>query len=113
MPSRSSAAARKSAVWRQIMADVYGCRVESLNYLEEATSMGAAVIGGVAVGLFKDFNVIDRFIKVDHVSQPNPVNQAIVTPGFPRCWKNRTRAGGRLRRPCEIGMNIVGWDKLA
>ena len=66
----------KSAVWRQIMADVYGCRVESLNYLEEATSMGAAVIGGVAVGLFKDFDVIDRFIKVDHVSQPNPVNQA-------------------------------------
>ncbi len=65
----------KSAVWRQIMADVYGCRVESLNYLEEATSMGAAVIGGVAVGLFKDFDVIDRFIKVDHVSQPNPVNR--------------------------------------
>ncbi len=48
---------------------------QSLNYLEEATSMGAAVIGGVAVGLFKDFDVIDRFIKVDHVSQPNPVNR--------------------------------------
>ena len=65
----------KSAVWRQIMADVYGCRVESLNFLEEATSMGAAVIGGVAVGLFQDFDVIERFIKVDHVSRPNPENQ--------------------------------------
>lgn len=65
----------KSAVWRQMMADIYGCRVESLNFLEEATSMGAAVIGGVAVGLFKDFEVINRFINVDHVSQPNPENQ--------------------------------------
>jgi len=65
----------KSAVWRQMMADIYDCPVESLNFLEEATSMGAAVIGGVAVGLFKDFEVIHRFIKVDHVSTPNPANQ--------------------------------------
>ncbi len=65
----------RSAVWRQMMADIYGCRVESLNYLEEATSMGAAVIGGVAVGLFPDFEVINRFIRVDHVSKPNPENQ--------------------------------------
>ena len=35
----------------------------------------AAVIGGVAVGLFPDFEVIHRFIKVDHVSTPNPANQ--------------------------------------
>ena len=65
----------KSAVWRQMMADIYDCPIESLNFLEEATSMGAAVIGGVAVGLFKDFEVIHRFIKVDHVSTPNPANQ--------------------------------------
>ncbi len=60
----------RSAVWRQMMADVYGCRIESLNYLEEATSMGAAVIGGVAAGMFKDFDVIHRFIRVDHTATP-------------------------------------------
>jgi len=65
----------KSAVWRQMMADIYDCPVESLNFLEEATSMGAAVIGGVAVGMFDDFEVIHRFIKVDHISTPNPANQ--------------------------------------
>lgn len=65
----------KSAVWRQMMADIYDCPIESLNFLEEATSMGAAVIGGVAVGLFNDFEVIHRFIKVDHVSTPNPASQ--------------------------------------
>lgn len=62
----------QSAVWRQMMADVYDCRVESLNYLEEATSMGAAVIGGVAAGLFKDFEVIHRFISVAHAATPSP-----------------------------------------
>jgi xylulokinase len=65
----------KSATWRQMMADVYGCRIESLNFLEEATSMGAAVIGGVAAGLFKDFDVIHQFIKVDHVATPAPENR--------------------------------------
>jgi xylulokinase len=60
----------KSAVWRQIMADAYDCRIESLNFLEEATSMGAAVIGGVAAGVFKDFDVIHRFISVEHSAAP-------------------------------------------
>ncbi|MGD0090003.1 MAG: xylulokinase [Planctomycetota bacterium] len=62
----------KSAVWRQMMADIYDCRVQSLNFLEEATSMGAAVIGGVGVGEFKSFDVIDRFISVEHVAKPDP-----------------------------------------
>jgi xylulokinase len=66
----------KSALWRQMMADVYGCPVKSLNFLEEATSMGAAVIGGVAAGLFKDFEVIDRFIRVEHTATPDPGNRS-------------------------------------
>ncbi|MCY3020307.1 MAG: xylulokinase [Planctomycetota bacterium] len=65
----------KSAVWRQMMADIYDCRVQSLNFLEEATSMGAAVIGGVAVGQFKSFDVIDRFIRVEHTAMPIPENR--------------------------------------
>ena len=62
----------KSALWRQMMADVYGCRVQSLNFLEEATSMGAAVIGGIAAGLFDGFDVIHRFIAVDQTVEPDP-----------------------------------------
>ncbi len=79
----------KSAVWRQMMADIYDCRIEKLNYLEEATSMGAAVIGGVAVGLFPDFDVIDRFVRVDDVVHPQPANQPIyrkMLPIFERCY---------------------------
>jgi xylulokinase len=61
----------RSSLWRHLMADVYGCRVQSLNYLEEATSMGAAVIGGVAAGVYKDFDVIHRFIRVEHTAEPD------------------------------------------
>jgi len=69
----------RSEVWRQIMADVYGCPVQSLNFLEEATSMGAAVIGGVAAGLFPDFDVIHRFVRVDQTARPNEENQRLYT----------------------------------
>ncbi|MDP6634233.1 MAG: xylulokinase [Phycisphaerae bacterium] len=61
----------KGAVWRQMMADVYNCRIRKLNVLEEATSMGAAVTAGVASGVFESFDVIDRFVSVDSTHEPD------------------------------------------
>jgi xylulokinase len=81
----------RSAVWRQMMADIYGCPVQSLNYLEEATSMGAAVIGGVAAGLFDGFEVIDRFVHVDHTAVPNREQQQIycrLMPVFEKAYRS-------------------------
>lgn len=40
----------KGALWCQMMADVYNARIKVPVLLEEATSMGAAVTGGVGVG---------------------------------------------------------------
>ena len=65
----------QSAFWRQMMADIYDCKIETLNFQEEATSMGAAVIGGVGAGLLPGFEVINRFIKVVDSAEPNPENQ--------------------------------------
>ena len=62
----------KGAIWRQIMADVYDAKITVPALLEEAGSMGAAVTGGVGVGLFKDFSVIDNFIKINAVHTPDP-----------------------------------------
>ncbi len=80
----------KSPLWRQMMADIYDCRVQSLNFLEEATSMGAAVIGGVAAGVFEGFEVIEQFIKVEHISTPNRENQKAyrkMTPIFEKTYR--------------------------
>jgi xylulokinase len=81
----------RSEVWRQMMADVYGCPVQSLNFLEEATSMGAAVIGGVAAGVFRDFDVIHRFVRVDRTTRPNPESREIyrkLMPVFEHAYRS-------------------------
>ena len=62
----------KGRIWRQIMADVYDTRMCVPNVLEEAGSMGAAVIGGVGAGMFTDFTAIDRFMKIVDVQKPIP-----------------------------------------
>jgi len=67
----------RSAVWRQILADACGCPVRTLTSQAEATSMGAAVIAGVACGLFKDFDVVGRFVGVDRTVEPCAANAAL------------------------------------
>jgi len=70
----------KSEVWRQILADIFNAKVIVPNVLEEAGSMGAAVTGGVGVGLYKDFNVINNFIEINSVHTPNPEAVAVYEP---------------------------------
>ena len=70
----------KGEVWRDIMANVYNARILVPTLLEEAGSMGAAVTGGVGVGLFKDFSAIDRFIHIEAVHEPVPQAAASYAP---------------------------------
>lgn len=61
-----------SAVWNTIMADIFGLPVQRLTLLEEATSMGAAVAGGIGVGLWPGFSQVDRMIGIAGETRPNP-----------------------------------------
>jgi xylulokinase len=67
----------RGAVWNQIMADIYGLPVLRLALLEEATSMGAAVAGGVGVGLWKDFSQVERMIQIQTETRPDPRNRLL------------------------------------
>jgi xylulokinase len=51
----------KGAVWLQILSDIWQKPLAVPAYTEEATSLGAAVCGGVGIGAFKDFSVIHQF----------------------------------------------------
>lgn len=62
----------QNRIWQQMMADIYQTEIKVPNYLEEATSMGAAVLAGIGVGLFPDFGVTERFIQTAHTVSPNP-----------------------------------------
>lgn len=54
----------------QIQADIFQRRILRTKLLEEATSLGAAIAGGVGVGLFKDFLVAEELVKIADVFTP-------------------------------------------
>lgn len=58
--------------WNRLMADIYGIPVQRLSILEEATSMGAALTGGVGVGLYRDFNMAEQMNQVAEQIEPDP-----------------------------------------
>jgi len=62
----------RGRLWRQIMADIYGKPILRPALLEEATSLGAAIAGGVGVGLFPDFGVVDELVRMVDRNEPNP-----------------------------------------
>ena len=73
----------KGELWRQIMADVYGMPVIKPNYLEEATSMGAAITAGVGAGVFRDFDIVHQFLKTDTITYPNKKSQKVYEKMYP------------------------------
>lgn len=64
----------QNPVWRKILADAFNSRILKQDYLEEACSMGAAVVAGIGAGIFKDASDIEKFTKIDDVINPDPGN---------------------------------------
>ncbi|MFN8379845.1 MAG: FGGY-family carbohydrate kinase [Anaerolineae bacterium] len=69
--------------WNQMMADIYGIPVHRLTFLEEATSMGAALAGGIGVGVYESFDLIERMNPVAEVIEPNPKQVGEYAKFFP------------------------------
>ncbi len=62
----------KGRLWRQIMADIFDKPIARPALLEEATSLGAAIAGGIGVGIFEDFSIAEQLVKIIEVQVPNP-----------------------------------------
>jgi xylulokinase len=62
----------RSALWRQILSDVYNLPILQPSLLAEATSLGAAVAGGVGVGIFPDYSVAYDLVKLAQGERPDP-----------------------------------------
>ncbi len=60
-----------SPVFCQILADIYNKRIKKPALVEEATSLGAAIAGGVAVGLFKELKEAKKLVKSEFTNQPD------------------------------------------
>jgi xylulokinase len=64
----------RSRLWRSIFADILERPIQRLNFIEEATSVGAAIAGGVGVGLIPSLEDAGRFVRVVEEIPPNPAH---------------------------------------
>ena len=66
----------RSQLWRQILADILG---KNILYIKgcEGAAFGDCVLAGVGIGKFKDEEVINNWIKIETVNEPNMRNHEI------------------------------------
>jgi xylulokinase len=92
----------KGEVWRQIMADAYGVPVLRPAHLEEATSLGAAVAGGVGVGLFRDFTIAEQIARITARHEPDAAAGAVhdrLLPAFRSAYEGLVETFEKLACP--------------
>lgn len=62
----------RSALWRQILADVFDLPVLRPRLLVEATSLGAAIAGGVGIGVYAGYGAASQLIQAEPAEEPRP-----------------------------------------
>ncbi len=65
----------RSALWKQVTADVIGLPLEQIAH-HPGSSLGAAFVAGRGVGLFQEWGEIERFVEVSGRIEPNPATSA-------------------------------------
>jgi len=74
---RAMGGAANSTLWMQIYADVTGCRI-SVPTSDTATTLGAAILAGVGVGLYQSFEeAISNTVEITRVQEPNMENHEV------------------------------------
>jgi xylulokinase len=63
----------RSQVWKRIVADVLGLPLEPV-FQHPGSSLGAAFTAGMGVGVFEDWDEIERFVKVEECIEPDEKN---------------------------------------
>ena len=64
-------------IWRKILADIFGIPIQRPALLAEATSFGAALAGGIGVGLYKDFSLAELHTPVMDTIEPDQTVQPL------------------------------------
>lgn len=71
-----------SHVWTQLKADMTGCSVE-VPYSDHATTLGAAMLAGVGVGLYTDFEeAVKKTVRIQKTYTPNLDTKEIYEQGY-------------------------------
>jgi xylulokinase len=73
----------ESRLWKQIFADVLQKNICTLTTQQESNTLGAALVGGIGIGILTDFSDINRFNEVKEVTVPNPEDSKTYQQVFP------------------------------
>jgi xylulokinase len=84
----------KSAVWRQILADIYEMPVTVLDLPYAATALGAAIAGGVGVGIYPDYSVAQKLAPVIERTEPQPETYPVYQALYPLFKESYTALEG-------------------
>lgn len=87
----------RSPVWCQILADVTGRRIETIDNCQNAGTIGAAVVCGVGLGAVKSFHDAKALIPVRKTYEPRREYRAVYDAQF-RAFKDLYRNNRRLFR---------------
>ncbi|MFZ4617438.1 MAG: SMP-30/gluconolactonase/LRE family protein [Rectinemataceae bacterium] len=102
----------RSALWRQILADIYDLRIVKTSVDQHAAALGAAALAAVGTGLWRNFDRIDEIHVIDTVSSPQGANRAV----YDRLQKVYVMASGMHARLgqelAKKGESKMGKDDL-
>ncbi|PDQ23085.1 pentose kinase [Mesorhizobium sanjuanii] len=62
----------RSAIWRRIFADVFGCTILKTGIHQQATALGAAALALVGIGAWPDFQHIRALHVAENRTDPDP-----------------------------------------
>ena len=97
--------ASKSTLWSQILSDAMGLQVK-VPVVKEATALGAAILAGYGVGLYKNIQETARqVVKIERTFSPNMENYKIYEQQY-AVWKKVYAAQLDL---CKQGLTKNMW----
>ena len=88
-----------SDVWTQIKSDALNSSV-AVPLSDNTTTLGAALLGGVAVGLYRDFeDAVKNTVKIKKTHEPNAANHAVYGKCYALYREIYENLKGIMRRP--------------
>ena len=93
----------RSKLWRQMLADLYACPVNTLR-TDEGAALGVALLAGVGTGIFSSVEqACDSVIQIGTVQQPDMAMNKVYEPYFQLYKKLYTHLKGDFKSLYSIG----------
>lgn len=95
----------RNPLWRRIYADALNLTVIKSNIDQQAAALGAAALAAVGVGLWPDFEIIDRIHHIEDVTAPDPRANSVyesLLPVFVLAARRLAEIGDRMSKR-ELG----------